>query len=168
MKTGGKYLLVAFVALVLGIVLGATQPVWFTPPWVRYTPFVYTLLSLVWLPLCLYGLWQLLQNKRSLFFLLAVLILVGQCCLSLTLAPAELGYLGIYGGKHPVLGGYFRCEETTPQELRCELCIISSDDPPETLRTYGFRKFGDLPLMRLIQVDVEYRDEWSIVPCQKP
>ncbi len=168
MNRGVKYLLVALGLLVAGIILGFTQFVWVTPPWVRLTPIIYFLLLMAWVPVFFYGLWILIRGKRGLLIPIAVIVFVGQCCLLLTLSPAELGYLGMYGGEHPVLGGSFSCHETDARSLTCELCIISSDDPPETLKTYHFRTFGALvPVMLLTGSSVEDFDTWHTPPCQK-
>jgi hypothetical protein len=98
---------------------------------------------------------------------LVIGLLLGKCMCLLTLAPIELGYLALYGGAHPVLGGGFRCADSpasTAPGLTCELCIVSSDDPPETRRTYEFRKLPGLPLLWLTGLTTQTRSEgrgWS-------
>jgi hypothetical protein len=163
-KSAG-YLLVAAGLLVIGVVLGAARSIWLAPPLMRLTPFIYLLLSLLWLPPGLYGLWLLLPQRRGLFGLLLVPLLIGQCCLSLILGAEELGYVGIYGGPHPVLGGHFSCEDTTPQSLICELCIVSSDNPAEIQRVYSFKRLAPLPLLSLTGIDEKSSDRWSTPPC---
>lgn len=144
-----KYLVIAVILLVAAGYLALNQIFWLAPPWITWTPFLYVGLLLLWLPFFLRAMRLLLAGRPQLFTAVAVLTLAGQCLLILTLNPAQLGQLGIYGGKHPVLGGYFFCRGTTPTTTTCELCIRSSDDPPEISKTYEFASLGSLPLLRL-------------------
>lgn len=155
MHSSTKYLGIAAVLLITAGYLAISQPIWLAPPWITRTPIVYVVLLLLWLPFFLRGMWLLLSGRRQLFTAVIALALAGQCCLILTLNPAEFGQLGIYGGQHPVLGGYFFCQGTTPTTLTCELCILSSDNPPQISRTYNFLRLGGLPLLRLTGTDTQ-------------
>jgi hypothetical protein len=161
----GWYLLVALGMLVAGAWLGVAQPVWLAPPWMRLTPFVYLVFSMLWLIPGLNGLWLLLPGRRLFFTLLLIPILAGQCCLSLVCGSVELGYVGMYGGPHPMLGGHFTCETTAAPTFICELCIVSSDNPAEIQRTYTFGKLAPLLLLRLVDVVEKSSDQWSTPPC---
>lgn len=150
-----NYLVTAAILLMAAGYLALGQIFWLAPPWITWTPFVYVGLLLLWLPFFLRAMWLLLAGRSRLFTTVAVLTLTGQCCLILTLNPAQFGQLGIYGGRHPVLGGYFFCQGTSPTTTACELCIRSSDDPPEVSKTYEFASLGSLPLLRLTGTDTQ-------------
>lgn len=67
-----------------------------------------------------------------------------------------------------MLGGGFCCTDSPTGGvlgLTCELCIVSSDDPLETRRTYKFRKLSGLPLLWLTSLTTRTRSEGGMVPC---
>ncbi|RMF03361.1 MAG: hypothetical protein D6768_06110 [Chloroflexi bacterium] len=167
MHSSVKHLAAAAGLLVAAGYLAVSQPIWLAPPWITWTPIVYVVLLLLWLPFFLRGMWLLFAGRKQLFTAIIALTLTGQCCLILTLNPAEFGQLGIYGGQHPVLGGYFFCQETTPTTLTCELCIISSDNPPQISRTYNFSRVGGLPLLRLSGTDTQIRAPGGPPVCRR-
>jgi hypothetical protein len=144
--------------LVVGLWLNSTKPIWLAPPLFVYTPVLYIVLMLAWLPLLYLALAHLMGRKRWLVLLLMGLIACGQWFCWASIAPrqqiAELfGDTSVFSQR--------QCEYTSAKSgetfYTCELRVGSSDDPKEQILRQRFRAWDGLPLMWL--VDSTFRIE---------
>ena len=191
-RTTARLLVVAagWVAL---MALNIWKPVWLTPPWLLYTPLLYALLLLAWLPVLAHAAARVLRLRWA-FVILAGAVTVHACvsCVFLQGVGIDLIELslerGVFGWGNPdcLYGsaqgskdrsalacneglGSLNCRYNTASDgttYNCVLCIGSSDTPQEIVRTYSFRVLDDWPVMLLIHADMTTRaGDWSGTPC---
>lgn len=93
-------LLIVLAMSSLGVWLDLARPVWLRPPLLAYTPALYSLLPLAWLPaLAICAKFRLI-NGRLFLLLISVGLLMGNCFWFTLTAPRttpELPYLGAKG-----------------------------------------------------------------------
>jgi hypothetical protein len=165
-RTGLKYLAGAFGVLLVAIGLNFWKPLWLPSPWLRWTPLSYGLLLLAWWPLLIISLNQSSRRRPALSALLLLSLALIQCICSLTLAGEDLGYLTLYGEEgHPVLGGGFYCRPVDETALNCDLCIMSSDHPSPTRKSYTFRRLEPLPVLYLVEMETVRSTREQPVSC---
>lgn len=150
---GVRYLVGAVLALVAGVLLNATKPVWLSPPLFAYTPLVYIILALGWLPLLYFALAHLMDRRKLLVLVLVLSTACGQWFCWASIAPRRQ-ILELFPG------GAFserRCEYVSPDQGQthyvCELRVGSSDRPDVRILTQEFAVWDSLPFMRLLESD---------------
>ena len=150
---GIRYLIGAVLTLAIVILLNATKPVWLSPPLFAYTPLVYIILALAWLPLLYFALTHLMGRRKLLVLVLVLLTTCGQWFCWASIAPRRQ-VLELFPG------GAFserRCEITSPDQGKthysCELRVSSSDRPDEWILTQEFAVWDNLPFMWLLESD---------------
>lgn len=166
---GVKLLLIALAMLAVGLWLNRAKPIWLAPPNMQATPLLYLALTWAWLPVLAYALSHLI-SRRPLMVLLIILIIIGQSCATLVLLPLEVFYLSTSNSQDTLLGRGLRCEveqESTGQTLACQMCLISSDGPAETIYAYNFKYWDKLPVTWLLDADTRYQDNLQSAACKE-
>ena len=187
-------LLVAAAGWVALMALNIWKPIWLTPPGLLYTPLLYGLLALAWLPVLAHAAARVLRLRWA-FVILAGAVTVPACVncvfmqgvgIDLIDLSLERGVLGrgnpdcLYGAAQGFKDrfalactaglGSLNCRHNTDSDgttYNCALCIGSSDTPQEIGRSYSFRVLGDWPVMLLIHADTLTRaGDWSGGPCR--
>jgi hypothetical protein len=147
-SVGLRYLFGAVLALIVGLFLNSTKPVWFAPPLFTYTPLLYVIIMVVWLPLLYFALARLINRNKWLALLLLGLIACGQWFCWASIAPRQQ-IAELFGGAS--VFSQQRCAYTSSESgeryYTCELRMASSDDPNEWVLRQRFRVWQSLPLM---------------------
>jgi hypothetical protein len=164
-RTGLKYLAGAFGVLLVAIGLNFWKPLWLPLPWLRWTPLIYGLLLLAWWPLLIISLNHSSRRRPALSALLLLSFAMLQCICSLTFAGEDVN-LALYGEEgNPVLGGGFYCRPAGETILTCDLCIISSDQPSPTRKSYTFRRLRPLPVLYLVETETARSTREQPISC---
>lgn len=160
----------AAITLVVGFTLYTWRPLWLAPPYHAYSPVLYFLLALGWIPFCAYGVWRF-PKRRLLVTALGILLVPLTCVAGFIVSPhAYYELVHMRGEDHGSLEyGSLDEQHCSLQEqiFTCELAIGSSDNDMVILYSYRFRVINDLPIMWLTSFSSRHDCNPAYLSCAR-
>ena len=164
-------LLPAAIALVIGLVLCAWRPIRLAPPYHAYSPLLYFLVGVAWIPLLAFGVWRLPKRRLLAAFLGAFFVFMARTASSIVAPHTYKEMWSMRDEDH----GSLRYGSLTEQRcslqvhgFECELAVGSSDTERVIYYSYRFERVDHLPIRRLTRFDSRVGCNPSYSSCSEP